>query len=137
MNKIQIISAYNYSNLRVSTANANTAEKLKIQEIKILIIQQHRGQVSGSRKNPFNQPKNPEYQKSRNAASNIDGTDFSGHSLDRLQDRGIPISVVKEAINYGVKSDLGNGISKYHDAKNNISVIVNNEGKVITVRYGK
>lgn len=102
-----------------------------------MIIQQHRGQVSGSRKNPFNQPKNPEYQKSRNAASNIDGTDFSGHSLDRLQDRGIPISVVKEAINHGVKSDLGNGISKYHDAKNNIGVIVNNEGKVITVRYGK
>lgn len=69
--------------------------------------------------------------------SYIDGTDFSGHLLDRLQDRGIPISVVKEAINHGVKSDLGNGISKYHDAKNNISVIVNNEGKVITVRYGK
>ena len=69
--------------------------------------------------------------------SNIDGIDFSGHALDRMQDRGIPISVIKETIIHGKKTNLGEGVSKYYDIKNNISVITNTDGKVITVRYGK
>ena len=96
-----------------------------------------RGQVSGNKNNQLNQPKNPKYQKTRNQEIKIDGIKYSGHALDRMQDRGIYPSVVKEAIQYGEKIKLNNVIVKYYDSKNNISIIMNNLGKVVTIRYGK
>ena len=97
----------------------------------------YRSRISGSKNNQYNQPKNPHYQKVRNNETLIDGIEFGGHALDRMQDRGITPSVVKEAINYGQKIEARSGRIKYYDAKNNITVITEKSGKVVTVRYGK
>ena len=93
----------------------------------------YRSRISGSKNNQYNQPKNPHYQNE----TVIDGIEFGGHALDRMQDRGITPSVVKEAINYGQKIEARSGRIKYYDAKNNITVITEKSGKVVTVRYGK
>ena len=92
--------------------------------------------IAGNKKFPLNQPKNLYYQTVRNETQIIDGMEFSGHALDRMQDRGIPISVVKEAIQYGEKINDGTRF-KFYDSKNNISVVVEkNNGRIITVEYG-
>ncbi|WP_249525476.1 DUF4258 domain-containing protein, partial [Fusobacterium nucleatum] len=92
--------------------------------------------IAGNKKFPLNQPKNLYYQTVRNETQIIDGMEFSGHALDRMQDRGIPISVVKEAIQYGEKINDGTRF-KFYDSKNNISVVVEkNNGRIVTVEYG-
>ncbi len=91
----------------------------------------------GSKQNQMSQPKNPSYQPVRNAPAVISNREYSGHALDRMQDRGITPSVVENVIKNGSsKSSRGSTISHY-DAVNNISVVTNSSGKVVTVKYGK
>ncbi|CAB3751839.1 hemagglutinin repeat-containing protein [Paraburkholderia humisilvae] len=92
---------------------------------------------TGSKANQFNQPKNPAYQPTRNTPANIDGTDYAGHALDRMQDRGLTPSVIKNTIDNGVPTPSRGGTTVFYDPKNNVSVVTNSEGKVITVKYGK
>lgn len=87
-------------------------------------IYENRNYLSGSKNLQLNQPKNPEYQKVRNDITLIDNIEFSGHALDRMQDRGIPISVVKETIQYGVKMKSKNNRIKYYDLKNNVQLLL-------------
>ena len=72
-----------------------------------------------------------------NSPDTIGGRDYTGHALDRMQERGYTPSVVENAIGSGVPSP-GNtpGTTKFYDSTNNVSVIVNNTGGVITVRGG-
>ena len=72
-----------------------------------------------------------------NSPDTISGRDYSGHALDRMQERGYTPSVVENAIGSGVPGP-GNtpGTIKYVDATNNISVVVNGTGGVVTVRGG-
>ena len=49
----------------------------------------------------MNQPKNPSYQTVRNKSDYINGREYSGHALDRMQDRGILPSVVEHTIKTG------------------------------------
>ena len=98
-------------------------------------LEDYNSRVSGSKNNQYNQPKNPYYQKVRNENTVIDGIEYGGHALDRMQDRGITPSAVKEAITYGIVIEARNGRKMYIDYKNNITVITEN-GKVVTVRYG-
>jgi filamentous hemagglutinin len=95
------------------------------------------GLPMGSKYNQMNQPKNKDYQPVRNEATNINGLDYSAHAVDRMQDRGIPPSVVENTIKYGVSKPNGGGKTSYYDSGNNVSVIVNNKGSVVTVQYGK
>ena len=76
-------------------------------------------------------------EKYHNSPGQVDDVKFSAHALDRLMERGIPPSAVKEAILYGVQTP-GNvaGRISHYDAKNNITVIME-QGKVVTARYGK
>jgi len=76
-------------------------------------------------------------EKYNNAPGQIDGVEFSDHGLDRLMERGIPPSAVKEAISHGVKTP-GNvaGRIAHYDAKNNLTIITEN-GRIVTARYGK
>ncbi|MDY2796010.1 VENN motif pre-toxin domain-containing protein [[Pasteurella] aerogenes] len=57
----------------------------------------------GSRYHQMNQPKNPVYQPVRNKADYINGREYSGHALDRMQDRGILPSIIENAIRTGEK----------------------------------
>lgn len=97
----------------------------------------YRNYLSGNSRLQFNQPKNPKYQPLRNEDQILNGGVYSGHALDRMQDRGIPISVVEETIKYGKKSSSYSGRIQYYDAKNNITVITEVNGKVVMTRVGK
>ncbi|MFI7974628.1 VENN motif pre-toxin domain-containing protein, partial [Serratia marcescens] len=55
----------------------------------------------GSKRNPMNQPSNPSYQPVRNQPGTIRNREYSGHALDRMQDRGITPSVVENTIKNG------------------------------------
>ena len=90
----------------------------------------------GSKYNQINQPKNPPYQPVRNTQTNVGGREFSGHALDRMQDRGIMPSVVENTISQGTASPSYGGATKYYDAVNNVTAVLNEAGKVITVMYG-
>ena len=93
--------------------------------------------VLGSRHNQMNQPKNPSYQPVRNSPSKIGNRNYSGHALDRMQDRGIMPSVVENTIKQGQKIPSRNGITKHYDSVNKVTVFTNNKGGVVTVRHGK
>lgn len=91
----------------------------------------------GSKRLQFNQPKSPWYQPIRNDPATIAETDYSGHAIDRMQDRGIMPSVVQNAIDTGTSTPSRLGTTVYYDQVNNVSVVTNAEGKVITVKYGR
>jgi len=55
----------------------------------------------------------------------IDGLDFSGHALDQMQGRGIPLSIVGEVIAHSTVTAGRNGTWLFTDAKNGIQVVVN------------
>uniref|UniRef100_UPI001F20E178 hemagglutinin repeat-containing protein n=1 Tax=Cupriavidus agavae TaxID=1001822 RepID=UPI001F20E178 len=78
-----------------------------------------------------------EVKNGTNKPAVIDGRDYSGHALDRMQGRGIPPSVVEQVINAGSVYPTSVGTIGYFDPINKIRVIVNSDtGKVITVIPG-
>ena len=81
---------------------------------------------------------NTPYQPVRNAPTQINARSLSGHALDQMQNRGIPPSVVENAIRTG-QHFQGNtpGTVGFYDSVNNVSVIQNvQSGNIITVRPG-
>jgi RHS repeat-associated protein len=91
----------------------------------------------GSRGNEIQVPPGPGNAPT-NTPTTIGGRDYSGHALDRMQERGYTPTVVENAISTGTASP-GNspGTTKYHDSVNNVSVIVDSgTGRVVTVRGG-
>jgi Domain of unknown function (DUF4258) len=72
-----------------------------------------------------------------NSPATIGGRDYSGHALDRMQQRGYVPSVVEDAIANGTVRQSYGGASAYYSSANNVTVIVNDTtGKVVTVRGG-
>jgi len=53
-----------------------------------------------------------------------------------MQDRGITPSVIEGIIKNGKATPSRDGKTMHFDAKNNVSVVTNESGKVITVKYG-
>ena len=81
--------------------------------------------------------KNPHYQSLRNKAAIIQNRSYSGHALDQMQNRGLTPSVIEEAIKRGSYSIGKNpGTTAYYDMANDVTVILNAEGRVITSSYG-
>jgi filamentous hemagglutinin len=78
---------------------------------------------------------NPDAPKPRNSPTNIGGREFSGHAVDRMQERGIPPSAVENAIKHGTASAGHNpGTTVHWDPVNKINVITDaGTGRVITV----
>jgi RHS repeat-associated protein len=68
----------------------------------------------------------------------IQDRDYSEHALKRMEERGIPPSVVENTIQTGTKGP-GNvpGTMTHYDPVNNITAVTNEGGRVITVRPGK
>jgi hypothetical protein len=91
----------------------------------------------GSKRLQFNQPESPWYQPIRNDPTTIGETDYSGHAIDRMQDRGVMPSVVQNTIDTGVATPSRMGTTVYYDPVNNVSVVTNAQGKVVTVKYGR
>lgn len=82
--------------------------------------------------------KNPSYQPVRNKPAIIKGRSYSSHALDQMQNRGFMPSVIEETILKGSRSvGKHQNTIVYYDKVNNITVVVNTEGKVITVSYGE
>ncbi|WP_162286324.1 DUF4258 domain-containing protein, partial [Pantoea stewartii] len=90
----------------------------------------------GSKRNPMNQPNNPSYQPVRNQPGTISNREYSGHALDRMQDRGITPSVVENAIKNGKSTPSRGGTTVHFDSESKVSVVTNESGKVVTVKYG-
>lgn len=68
-----------------------------------------------------------------NKPTNIGDRDYSGHAVDRMQGRGVPPSVVEDAIRNG-KSEPGNKPgTTVHTGESGVRVVTNQDGKVITV----
>ncbi len=72
-----------------------------------------------------------------NLPGEINGRDFTGHAFDQMRDRGIFPSVVENTIQNGIPYP-GNtpGTTQYYDQNNNVTVVVNMDGGVITTRKG-
>ena len=90
---------------------------------------------SGSRRNQLQSPPG----RPRNDPMMLGNRLYSGHALDQMQNRGIPYSVVEQAIREGIPLP-GNepGTTQYYDPTSHVSVIVDDAtGNVITIRYGK
>jgi hypothetical protein len=66
----------------------------------------------------------------------VNGRAYSAHAFDQMQGRGIMPSVVDDTIATGVPAASPGATTVYYGANNNISVVVNAEGKVVTVSYG-
>ncbi|MCT4708744.1 DUF4258 domain-containing protein [Enterobacteriaceae bacterium H11S18] len=71
----------------------------------------------GSKRNPMNQPSNPSYQPVRNQPGTISNREYSGHALDRMQDRGITPSVVENTIKNGKSTPSRGGTTVHFDPK--------------------
>lgn len=84
---------------------------------------------TGQKGGPWNVP-------GANADEVIDGTRFTGHSLDEMQSEGIPLSVVQHALRNGLSEPGKLGRTILYDPANNVSVIQDVDGTIVTVTYG-
>ena len=76
--------------------------------------------------------------KPRNSPETINGRDYSGHAIDRMQERGYTPSVIENALQNGTHS-VGNkpNTSLYTDTANKLRVVTNSKtGNVVTVIPG-
>ncbi|WP_324020288.1 hypothetical protein [Pantoea sp. JZ29] len=90
----------------------------------------------GSKRNPMNKPNNLSYQPVRNQPETISNREYSGHALDKMQDRGITPSVVENAIKNGKSMLSRGGITGHFYPESKVSVVTNESGKMVTVKYG-
>ncbi len=78
------------------------------------------------------------YQKVRNEPAIIHGRKYTGHALDRMQDRGFMSSVIENTISKG-QALPGSfaGTLEHYDALNKVKVVVGESGQVITIIPGR
>ena len=80
--------------------------------------------------------KNARYQKHRNIPTEIRGRFYSGHALDQMQNRGFTPSIIEEIAQNGSRVvDTRQGTVDYYDAINNIKLVLNTDGEVVTIFY--
>nr|WP_312838237.1 DUF4258 domain-containing protein [Pantoea piersonii] len=60
----------------------------------------------------------------------------SEHALDRMLDRGIFPSVVENTIRNGKSTPSRGGTTVHYDPESKVSVVTNESGKLVTVKYG-
>lgn len=85
----------------------------------------------GSRGSPLEQPR---YQQKRNVEFKVGNTTLTGHAQDQMQNRGIPLTAVMNAIRNGKAVPGRNGTFEIADAINGFRLILNQDkSKVITV----
>jgi RHS repeat-associated protein len=77
---------------------------------------------------------NPPYQPVQNTPGSVNGIDYSGHAFDQMRNRGLVPSVVENALRTGTRTP-GNtpGTQVVTDSVNSVKIIINSNGRVITV----
>ncbi|MGC8559145.1 MAG: RHS repeat-associated core domain-containing protein [Phycisphaerae bacterium] len=78
-------------------------------------------------------------QPGTNEPSNIGGRDYSGHALDRMQERGVPPSAVENTIQNGIPTP-GNtpDTTVHYDPANDLTAVTDSaSGRVVTVHPGE
>jgi RHS repeat-associated protein len=82
---------------------------------------------------------NAAFQPVRSQSAVINGRTFTGHALDQMQNRGIPLSVVQNALEHGTaQAGKTKGTTVIFDAANGIKVVVDSKtGRVVTVMYAR
>ena len=73
----------------------------------------------------------------RNTEHIVNGRRYGAHAMDQMQNRGIPPSAVENTITTGQKIPAKDGRLQYYDKTNNITVISEPNGDIVTVRYGE
>ncbi len=78
-------------------------------------------------------------RNTENAPATIQGQEYSGHAVDRMQGRGIPPSAVKNAVETGICTEGKRpGTFDYYDKVNDLTVVADQvTGNIVTVTYGK
>ncbi|MES2272590.1 MAG: RHS repeat-associated core domain-containing protein [Chlamydiota bacterium] len=90
---------------------------------------------AGSKRAPFEYAP---YQKIRNKSAIINGREYSGHSLDRMQDRGFMPSFIESTLETGRVSPAEfPGELEYYDSINRVKVIVGRNRQIVTVIPGR
>ena len=74
---------------------------------------------------------NPKAPRPRNTPGTVNGRDYTGHALDRIQEPGLTPSVVEDTIKHGVPSTGRGGATIYRSGQ--ATVILNPNGSVKTV----
>lgn len=74
-----------------------------------------------------------EVKPGTNQPGYIDGRDYTGHALDRMQGRGVPPSAVEEAIRNGRASPGNQPGTTVHTGSDGVTVVTGDRGQVITV----
>lgn len=79
-----------------------------------------------------------EVRPGTNTRDEVGGREFSGHALDRMQERGIPPSAVTNTVLTGQRSPGSTpNTTQHYDPVNNVTVISNaTTGNIVTVRNG-
>ena len=77
---------------------------------------------------------NSPLQPVQNSPGTVNGIDFSGHAFDQMRNRGVTPTVVENALRTGTRTP-GNtpGTTVVTDAVNKVKVVINSQGRVITV----
>ncbi|WP_320018251.1 RHS repeat-associated core domain-containing protein [Labilibaculum manganireducens] len=84
--------------------------------------------------NPIGRRGNPiDIAGGTNLPTTINGRNYSGHALDRMQGRGIMPSVIEEAIKNPLRIVRGNKLNTWQFFGDGLKVIINQYGDVITV----
>lgn len=85
-------------------------------------------QIVGSRSNYINMLLN-------NEAVTIGGRPYSGHAIDQMQGRGIYPIIVENTIKVGQVIMQNNGRIQYYDPINEVGVILEESGEVVTTYF--
>jgi hypothetical protein len=96
------------------------------------------GEAQPGDKDPSTPTGQGKVQPGTNKPATIGGRNYTDHAIDSMQGRGIPPSVVEEAIQEGTPSpDPIPGRIRFYDPKNNVTVVTESDGTVVTVIPGK
>jgi RHS repeat-associated protein len=77
---------------------------------------------------------NPAWQPVQNVPGSVNGRPYSGHAFDQMRNRGLVPSVIENVLNTGIPSPgRTQGTTVVRDPVNSVNVIINSNGRVITV----
>lgn len=87
----------------------------------------------GSKREPLNYL----YKEKRHYPTVINGRVYTGHGLDRMQERGFIPEVVENVIRNGIMIGTNKEKTRYYDKINQINVITCEKGNIISVFYSE
>jgi len=94
-------------------------------------------ELSGLATSPVGRSGSPiEIEPGTNEPGEVSGQSYSGHAFDRMQGRGLTPSAIQEAIEQGVSSAGSNGRTVIYDAQNDVTVVLEPSGEVVTAYPG-